>query len=82
MPANAMKLKQRLILSLEKLFKLPIYTKQVASMFAKFGTKKTKHYKPTYALNVLPFIDGSASKGRETSNSSTDEDSMTESTAT
>jgi len=81
MPIDAMKLKRRLILNPKKSFELPMYAEQATSVFAAFGTKKNKHHKPTYALNVLPFIDGSASKGRETSNSSTDEDSMTESIA-
>jgi len=73
---------RRLFFSPEKLFHLPVYAPQTASAFADFGYSKRR--KDTYDLNVLDFIGGSASKGRETSesSSSTIEDSATESTAT
>jgi hypothetical protein len=73
---------QNLLYSPEKSFHLPIYAEQMASAFADFGCSKPKRRKDTYALNVLQFIDGSASEGRETSESSTNDDSATESTAT
>lgn len=82
MPANTVKHRRRLILSPEKSFELPVYAQQMASAFAEFGTSKPKHRKPTYALNVLDFIDRSASEGGDTSDSSTSEDSVAESTAT
>ena len=78
---DEVKKRRRLILSPEKPFELPIYAEQLASAFAKFGTSKPKQRKPSYALNVLNFIDGSASEGRETSESSSDKDSSIESTA-
>ena len=76
-----MKKRRRLILSPEKPFDLPVYAEQLASACAEFGTSKPKQRKPSYALNVLNFIDGSASEGRETSKSSSDRDSATKSTA-
>jgi hypothetical protein len=82
MATNAEKKRRRLILSPEKSFDLPVYAEQLASAFADFGTSKPKRRTPSYALNVLQFIDGSASEGRETSDSSSDKDSATESTAT
>jgi hypothetical protein len=82
MSTDALKKKRRLILSPEKSFDLPVYAEQLASAFQEFGTSKSKRRNPSYALNVLQFIDGSASEGRETSNSSSDIDSATESTAT
>ncbi len=59
-----------------------MYAEQLALAFVEFGTLKPKCRKPSYALNVLQFIDGLASEGRETSDSSSDMDSTTESTAT
>jgi len=41
----------------------------MASAFADFGCSKPKRRKDTYALNVLDFIDDSASEGKETSES-------------
>jgi len=73
---------QRLILSPEKSFDLLMYVEQVALAYAKFGTAKNKHHKSKFALNILEFIDGFASEGRETSDSSTNEDSAMESTTT
>jgi len=72
---------RRLILSLEQPFDLPVYAKQIALAFTEFGCKKKKWKKNPYALNVLDFLDGSASKGRETSESSSSEGSATKSTA-
>jgi len=59
-----------------------MYVEQLASAFAEFGTSKPKHRNPSYALNVLQFIDGSSSEGKETTDSSNDMDSATESNAT
>ena len=61
----------------EKTFELPVYAKQMASSFADFGCFKSKRRKDGYAIAVLQFIDGSASEGRESSESSGDLDSMT-----
>ena len=80
--AHATKKNRRLILSPEKSFGLPVYAEDLATAFAKFGTAKPKRRKPSWAFNVLQFIDGSASEGRETSDSSSNIDSATESTAT
>ena len=57
-----------------------MYAEQIASAFAKYGSKKCKRRIPTYALNVIEFIDDSASEGKETSESSDNNDSATEST--
>jgi len=80
--ANVLRTKQRFLLSPEKLFDLPVYAKQMAFTFTEFGTSKSKPCKHTYTLNVLQFIDGSTSKGRETFDSSINEDSTMESTPT
>ena len=53
----------------------------MASAFVTFGSSKPKHRKDTYALNVLQFIDGSASEGRESSELSESSHSETESSA-
>ncbi len=82
MSANVMMKNQSLLCSPEKPFQLPIYAEQIASAFVDFGCSKPKRKKETYALNVLEFIDRSASEDRETSDSSTNEDSTDESTAT
>ena len=68
---------RNLLISPEKTFELPVYAKQMASSFAEFGCSKPKHCKDSYAVAVLQFIDGSASEGRESSESSGDSDSMT-----
>jgi len=68
-----------LFFSPEKPFHLSVYAAQMASTFAELGCSKPKRHKDTYALNVLDFIDGSASEGRETSESSS---STTEGSAT
>ena len=68
---------RNLLISLEKTFELPVYAKQMASSFAEFGCSKPKRRKDGYAVAVLQFIDGSASEGRESSESSGDSDSMT-----
>ena len=64
-------------ISPEKTFELPVYANQMASSFAEFGCSKSKRHKDGYAVAVLQFIDGSASEGRESSESSGDSDSMT-----
>jgi len=48
--------------------------------FAEFGSKKQKRCRDTYALNVLQYVDVSTSKGHKTSESSTTEDFVAEST--
>ena len=68
---------QSVFCSPEKNFDLPVYAEQMASAFVEFGCSKPKRHLDTYALNVLEFVDVSASEGRETSESSTDEDSVT-----
>ena len=68
---------RNLLISLEKTFELPVYAKQMASSFAEFGCSKSKRRKDGYAVAVLQSIDGSASEGRESSESSGDSDSMT-----
>jgi len=76
--------RKNLHLSLEKPFHLPVYAEKMALAFAEFGSSNPKCRKYTYALNVLNFIDGSASEGKETleSSSSSTKGSTTESTAT
>jgi len=81
MQADAIMPRESLFISPEKTFELPVYAKQLASAFADFGCSKPKRCKDTYALNVLQFIDGSASEGRESSESSTGSDFATKSTA-
>ena len=71
--------RRRLLLSPEKSFCLPVYAEQLASAFVEFGGSKPKKRKDTCALNVLEYLDLSASEGRETSESSTNNDSTTES---
>ena len=74
--------KQRLLFNPEKSFDLRVYVEQMALAFAEFGCSKSRPHKPKYALNVLDFIDGSTSKDREMSDSSTNDNSATKSTAT
>ena len=61
----------------KKTFELPVYAKQMASSFADFGCSKSNRRKDGYAVAVLQFIDGSASEGRESSESSGDSESTT-----
>ena len=68
---------QNLLISPEKTFELPVYANQMASAFAESGCCKPQRCKDTYAVAVLQFIDGSASEGRETSESSGDSESST-----
>ena len=68
---------RNLLISPEKTFELPVYTKQMASSFTEFDCSKPKRRKDGYAVAVLQFIDGSASEGKESSESSGDSDSMT-----
>ena len=74
--------KQSLLFSPKKTYELRVYANRMATTFANFGCSKPKCYKDTYALNVLQFIDKSASEAKETTDSSNDMDSATESTAT
>ena len=69
--------KQSLFISPEKPFELPVYAEQMASALAEFGCSKPKRRRATYALNVLQYLDVSASEGRESSGSSIDSDSST-----
>ena len=78
---KVIKKKHKLVESPEKPFHLPPYAEQMATAFANFGCLKPKRRKDTYALNVLQFMDVSASEGRESSESSIGSDSVTESTA-
>jgi hypothetical protein len=50
--------------------------------FADFGCSKPNLHKNTHALNVLQFIEGSTSKGRESLDSSKTFESVIESTVT
>ena len=68
---------QNLLISPEKTFELPVYANQMASAFTESGCCKPQRRKDTYAVDVLQFIDGSASEGRETSESSGDSESST-----
>ena len=81
MLTETIKQNQKIVVSPEKPFILPPYAEQMATAFANFGCKKQRRRKDTYALNVLQFIDVSASEGRESSESSIGSDSVTESTA-
>ena len=68
---------QNLHISPKKTFELPVYAKQMANSFADFGCSKPKRRKDGYAVAVLQFIDGSASEGRESSESSGDSECTT-----
>ncbi len=70
------------MISPEKPFQLPVYAEQMASAFADFGCSKPKRRKDTYALNVLQYVDVSASEGRESSESSMTSNSASESIGT
>ena len=67
---------QNLLISPKKTIELLVYAKQMASSFTDFGCSKPKRHKDTYAV-VLQFIDGSASEGIESLESSRDSRSMT-----
>ena len=67
---------KNLLISPEKTFELPLYAKQMARAFADSGCSKTQRRKDAYAVAILQFIDGSASEGRESSESSGDLDSV------
>jgi hypothetical protein len=82
MSSDTMMMKQSPLFSPKKTFHLPLYAEQMALAFVDFSCSKLKRRKDTYAQNVLEFIDGCASKHRETSDSSTNEDSATESIVT
>ena len=66
-----------LLISPEKNFELPVYANQMASAFAESGCCKPQRRKDAYAVAILQFIDGSALKDRETSESSGDSESST-----
>ena len=68
---------QNLLISPEKTFELPVYANQMASAFAESGCSKPHRRKDAYIVAVLQFIDGSASEGRESSESSGDSESST-----
>ena len=68
---------QNLLISPEKTFELPVYANQMTGAFAESGCSKPHRRKDAYAVAVLQFIDGSASEGRETSESSGDSESST-----
>jgi len=53
---------------------------KMALAFVEFGSKKQKHHRDMYTLNILQYVDVSASEGQETSKSSTTEDSAAKST--
>jgi len=72
--AKATLRKRRLFLSPKKSFNVPLYAEQ---MVLEFGSSKPNKCRDTYVLNVLEFLDVSTSKGKETSESSTDKDSTT-----
>jgi len=72
---------RRLLLSPEKSFILLVYVEQIALQYIEFGCFKPKKHRNTYALNVLEFLDVSASERREISESSTNDNSGTESSA-
>ena len=80
MPTNAIIPPQSLLISPEKSFELLAYAQQMASAFTNFGCSKPKRRKDTYALNVLQFVDVSASERGESSESSSGSDSVAEST--
>jgi hypothetical protein len=82
MSPDPMMKKQSLLCSPEKTYELPIYANQMATAFVDFGCSKPKRRKDTYALNVLQFIDGFASEGRESSDSSKSFESATDCTTT
>ena len=60
---------QNVLISPEKTFELLVYANQMASAFTESGCSKPQRCKDAYAVAVLQFIDGSASEGRETSES-------------
>lgn len=67
-----------LLLSPVKSYDLPVYAEKMTLAFAEFGCSKPKANRKKYDGNVLQFIDGSATEGRESLDSSTTEDSMSE----
>ena len=68
---------QNLLISPEKTFELPVYANQMATAFTESGCSRPHRRRDAYAIAVLQFIDGSASKGRESSESSGDSESST-----
>jgi len=80
MSAKVIMKRKGLFPRLEKPFDLPVYAEQIATAFVDFSCSKPKRRKDMYALNVLQFIDGSASKGRESFDSLKTSDFATKST--
>ena len=74
---NVVMQNQNLLISPEKTFELPVYANQMASAFTESGCSKSQRRKDAYVVVVLQFIDGSASEGRESSESSGDSESLT-----
>ena len=68
---------QNLLISPKKTFELPVYAKQMASAFTDSGCSKPQRRKDAYAVAVLQFLDGSASEGRESKESSRNSESTT-----
>ena len=68
---------QNLLISPEKTFELPIYANQMISAFAESDCSKPQHHKDAYTIAILQFMNGSTSKGRESSESSGDSKSTT-----
>jgi len=66
----------------EKTSELLVYAKQMAMAFVDFSCSKPKHYKDTYALNVLEIIDRCASEDRESPESSMTSNFVAKSTVT
>jgi len=77
-----MKKIQRLILSPEKSYNLPMYAAKLASQYERHSCKEPKSSIPKYTTNVVYFLDVSTSEGEETPESSSSEVSMTKSIAT
>ena len=68
---------QNLLINPEKTFELPVYANEMANAFAESGCSKPHRRKDAYVVAVLQFIDGSASEGRESTESSGDSESST-----
>ena len=68
---------QNLLISPDKSFELPVYANQMATAFTESGYSKPHRHKDAYDVAVLQFIDGSASEGRESSESSGESESST-----
>lgn len=71
-----------LLLSPVKPYDLPVYAQNMTLAFGEFSCPSPKPKRKKYDGNVLQFIDGSAAEVRESSESSTTEDSMLEGSTT